>query len=636
MKKWLLIMAFAVTAALVAALVVWQPWSPAPSSATAVEQAKAIGAGWSATATFPGEPGLRARVEGVEQSDKQTDALPAATSLIAVADYSVEGGPFPASGAQVSFTLDESLAAGRVPVIAHWNEAGELWEPVATTLSEDRRTASATVSHFSEYGFFDYLFNALGQVTGNAATSGVVCDQPIPDWADPQFFDDINSPVLWCGGRDSKNTEILVAKVKMNRDTAAKVTLAIDPAWAYSDLWQASPTDLATMADAANLPATLFGQREYLIQPLGEMNFGFDRSALEALYYGGSTRPLIQVQSGWFYTAATVMWDLTGSVVTGDNPITAVSSAMSMMECGQALLTATSSDGAVDAFGKALACLSTQQSKDSLHRGVRTVLSDRYPQLTNGWITIYSKKILSKFGLIGLGLTTASLTLKVLSAGGDASLPDNVRQFMFEPSLKSIKARGQQQNTYAGTQMGTNYTFKYPKGWRVVVDSSSAGHVDMSVVDANGTNMAELRMLEIWDLTTGVKPRPVAKISDLPSDGTMSAMKGAGSSGAVKFVVRTVTMDLTSHPDEAALYWDGKKVAVAVSAGGWKTPDTELLPVFLTGVAGIKATQTFSNQGATAVLFSTVRYFDSLQQAEAWTASDEHRKVVGMISSFTG
>lgn len=155
------------------------------------------------------------------------------------------------------------MADEAIPVIAHWNEGTETWEPVETALSEDRRTATALVPHFSKYGFFDYLFDAIGQVTGNAATSGVTCDQPMPDWADPQYFDDINSPVLWCGGKDANNGDLLAAKLKMNRDTAAKVSVAIDPVWSWSDLWQTSPTDLATMAAAAELPNNPFSPRQY-------------------------------------------------------------------------------------------------------------------------------------------------------------------------------------------------------------------------------------------------------------------------------------------------------------------------------------------------------------------------------------
>lgn len=638
-KKWLVILALVVAAAVTAGVLVWQPWTTATSVAEDNSQQSATGEGWSATASFPADTGVEARVEKTDPDDKQSAALPAATTLRALADFSVEGGrQFPASGAQVSFTTDEPLSAEATPVIVHWNEGSETWEPVETSLSEDRRTTTAKVSHFSKYGRIDYLFNAIGQLTGNAATSGVTCDQPMPDWADPQYFDDINSPVLWCGGKDSNNADLLVAKLKMNRDTAAKVTLAIDPAWAWSDLWQTTPTDLATMAAAAELPNSPFSQRQYLVQPFGELHFGFGRSSLEGLYYGGANQPLVQVETGWFYTAAAIMWDQIGDMPLGDSPVAAASSTMALMDCGQALLTANSSSGAVDAFGKAMSCLGTQQSKDLLHRGVHTVLADRYPHLTGGWVTVHSKKILSKFGLIGLGMKTADFSLKIFSAAKDAILPDIVRQFKFEPSVKAIRERAPQKKTYAGTQLGTSYTFKYPSGWKVAEEKNFPYMVELGIYDGKGTEMAGLSVLTSWDANGANVLRKVAKSWEAPSAGIMSAAGtiNGGKTGASKFVVRTVIMDLTSYPEEASgLKWD-KPVVVAVSAGFWDAPATQLAPFNLTGVGAITATDTVNGQPYAPVVFAAQRYFDTVQEAEAWTSTEEHRNVVDMIASFNG
>lgn len=640
MKKWLGILALVVAAALTAGVIVWQPWAaPAPSAAGDISPGTATGQGWSATASFPNDPDLRARVEQADPEASQNVATPAATTLRAVADFGVDaGGKFPTSGAEISFTLDEPLTAEAIPVIAHWNEESETWDPVETTLSEDRRTATASVSHFSEYGFFDYLFNAIGQVTGNAATSGVTCEQPLPDWADPQYFDDINSPVMWCGGKDANNADLLVAKVKMNRGTAAKVTVAIDHAWAWSDLWKTSPTDLATMAASAGLPGSLFSKRDYLVQPFGEMHFGFSRAALESLYYGGSNQPLIQVETGWLFTAAAIMWDQIGVMSGGDSPIAAASSMLAMMSCGHALLTASSASGAVDAFGKAMTCLGTQQSKDLLHRGVYTVLADRYPHLTSGWVTVHSKKILAKFGLIGLGLNTAGFSLKIFSAAGDSTLPDNVRQFRFEPSVKAIRERAPRTKTYAGTQLGTKYTFKYPAGWRVSEEATFPYMAELSIYDAKGTEMAGLSVLTSWDATGAAQVRKVAKAWETPGVGKMSAagvIRG-GKPGASEFLVRTVIMDLSPYPGESSgLRWD-KPVAVAVSAGVWQTQAMELAPFLLTGVGGINASNTVNGQPYAPVVFATQRYFDTVQQAEAWTSTEEYRSIVEMIASFNG
>ncbi|KRF03247.1 hypothetical protein ASH00_15795 [Arthrobacter sp. Soil782] len=639
MKKWLLVLALLTSAALVAGLAVWAPWSsPQETAIGTATKDLATGEGWSAAASFPDNPDLTAHVEPAGPDNEQTAVFPVDTTLRALADYSVEGADFPAGGAEISFTLDEPLAEDRGAAIAHWNETSKRWDPVEAVLSEDRRTVTAEVTHFSQYGFFDYLFNAIGQVTGNAASSGVTCDQPIPSWADPQYFDDINSPVLWCGGKDANNADLLVAKLKMNRDTAAKVTIAIDPDWAWSDLWQGSPTDLATMAASAELSSNPFGKREYLIQPFGELHFGFSRSALEDLYYGGDNPPLIQVETGWFYSAAGLMWSQLGGMADGDSPIAAISSTMAMLDCGQALLTANSSSNAVEGFRGTLACLGTQQSKDLVHRGVRTVLADRYPHLTDGWITVHSRKILSKFAILGAGVQTVSLSTKAFSAIGDATLPDSVRQFQFSPSLDAIRARAPQKKTYDGTQMGTNYSFSYPKDWSVVELSENEFLPGLTVSDSSGNKVATLSIFSVWGATAVQGQfRPVALTTHQPGTGSMSAGRPGGS-GASSFHVRTVTMDLTDYPADVATYGWPQPVAVAVSADMRTTEETatELPPYLLAGIGVINAIANPNGQPSAVVQFGTTRHFATLQEAEAWTSTDEYQRVVDMIASFDG
>lgn len=616
MKKWLVILAFVVAAALTAGVIVWQPWAqPAPLVAEDSSPGKAAGQGWSASASFPDEPRLRARVERADPKDNQTAALPAATNLRALADFSVEaGGQFPASGAQISFTLDVPLAAEAVPVVAHWNEDSETWDPVETTLSEDRRTATASVSHFSEYGFFDYLFNAIGQVTGNAATSGVRCEQPIPDWADPQYFDDINAPVLWCGGKDANNTDLLVAKVKLNRDTAAKVTVAIDHAWAWSDLWKTSPTDLATMADAAGLPNSPFSKRDFLIQPFGEIHFGFSRAALEALYYGKSNLPLIQVETGWFFTAAAIMWDQIGGLSGGDSPIAAASSTLAMMDCGQALLTASSASGAVDAFVKAMTCLGTQQSKDLLHRGVRTVLSDRYPHLTSGWVTVHSKKILSKFGLIGLGLNTAGFSLKIFSAAGDSTLPDNVRQFRFEPSLKAIRERAPQLKTYTDPVMGIS--FQYPSEWTASEPVQSIGTEGASVFDPTGRPFAYAVLGNSFDMSPCPPVNPYELLDSAPV--TIPGMATTQAPTSVKTEV--------VNWGSAANSLDGKPVQLYIQV--YSNPGHPAGTTKVCNAVGV-----IEHNGKYGI-FSAQRGFDTVQEARAYLNNKEYAQIKAMLASL--
>lgn len=235
-------------------------------------------------------------------------------------------------------------------------------------------------------------------------------------------------------------------------------------------------------------------------------------------------------------------------------------------------------------------------------------------------------------------MNTAGFSLKIFSAAGDSTLPDHVKQFRFEPSIKGIRERAPQKKTYAGTQLGTNYTFKYPTDWRVSEEATFPYMAELSIYDAKGTEMAGLSVLTSWDATGAAQMRKVAKTWETPGVGKMTAagiIRG-GKPGASEFLVRTVIMDLSPYPGESSRFrWD-KPVAVAVSAGVWQAPATELAPFLLTGVGGINATKTVNGQPYAPVVFGTQRYFDTVQQAEAWTSTEEYRSVVDMIASFNG
>lgn len=80
-------------------------------------------------------------------------------------------------------------------------------------------------------------------------------------------------------------------------------------------------------------------------------------------------------------------------------------------------------------------------------------------------------------------MKSAGFKLKAFSAVGDSTLPDNVRQFSFEPSLKAVKDREQQKNTSSAEQafpesvLDITYRFTHPSSWSV---SGSNGQLPIS------------------------------------------------------------------------------------------------------------------------------------------------------------
>lgn len=95
-------------------------------------------------------------------------------------------------------------------------------------------------------------------------------------------------------------------------------------------------------------------------------------------------------------------------------------------------------------------------------------------------------------------MKTADFTLKAFSAVGESTLPDNVRQFSFEPSLKAVKDRAQQKNTSSAEQtfsesvLDITYRFTHPSSWSV---SGSNGQLPIS--NAAGQAIANFDVLQV-------------------------------------------------------------------------------------------------------------------------------------------
>lgn len=95
-------------------------------------------------------------------------------------------------------------------------------------------------------------------------------------------------------------------------------------------------------------------------------------------------------------------------------------------------------------------------------------------------------------------MKSAGFKLKAFSAVGDSTLPDNVRQFSFEPSLKAVKDREQQKNTSSAEQafpesvLDITYSFTHPSSWSV---SGSNGQLPIS--NAAGQAIANFDVLQV-------------------------------------------------------------------------------------------------------------------------------------------
>jgi hypothetical protein len=174
------------------------------------------------------------------------------------------------------------------------------------------------------------------------------------------------------------------------------------------------------------------------------------------------------------------------------------------------------------------------------------------------------------------------------------------------------------------------YTFDHPSDW-TVQDSApegAPGSGAVSVLGSDGTNLASLTILVAWGAECPCVERPAVHLGDVP--GVVELSK----SGA--FVVRSMAVDLTEFPeDRAENQWpDNVQVVTSLSMNAGPPP-AALVPRLMYGL-GLVETGVEASNGATyrTVLFIASRDFGTLEEARAYAASDEHRKIQAMIASF--
>ncbi|MEV7649146.1 hypothetical protein [Arthrobacter sp. NPDC089319] len=254
--------------------------------------------------SFPGHPELQAEIEPKRVTEETSLEGIESLEVSGIVDLTLSAGTFPATGATISFTRNTPIPGKGKSFIAHFDEESGLWDPIATSVSADRRTLTATIEHFSKYSIIDAvgdvwasllnwdgeaqskLFNGIGQLLGTHATQPQ-CEGDVPEWAAPTFMDHLNNPVLWCSGSASDNPDVLVIKAALNRNYAGFFRSAVIPEYSIDSEeiqsgtwinWQEFIHDEAAIAALlrSNDPA-FSGWAPYPVSPLVTREFHFTK-----------------------------------------------------------------------------------------------------------------------------------------------------------------------------------------------------------------------------------------------------------------------------------------------------------------------------------------------------------------------
>lgn len=184
--------------------------------------------------------------------------------------------------------------------------------------------------------------------------------------------------------------------------------------------------------------------------------------------------------------------------------------------------------------------------------------------------------------------------------------------------------------TFSGTWEDVQYSFDHPSDWTVedTTPDSPQGSGSVWVRGPDGAPRASLTILIAWGAECPCVERPAVHLGDVAGKTPLSK------SGP--FVVRSMAMDLTGFPqDRAENAWpDNVQVVTSLSSNTAPAPPA-MVPRLMYGL-GLVETGVVAVNGIThrTILFISGQDFGTLQEAQAYAGSDEHRKVQEMIASF--
>lgn len=394
---------------------------------------------------FPGRDDLQATTEPVEQPTEMTEVLPAGATLHDAVDITLVNGEFPDTGATVSFNIDEELPEGASPLVVHWNEGTAEWEPLASELSEDGKTLSADVEHFSTYSWIDIGFNTINDLTGNFADPPE-CPLIEPLWSDVEYVDHLNNPLLWCAGTDEDNGDILEVRVVGNRATATFLDTAVEPEWVKDDFDSSTSPDAWGKLWMGLDPVNASMTNRYLLTPGGELQFRFAKDKLfEFRKNSESSSVLIQGATSPSTILGGILYDtlVDGAESVGKKGTTKEEKALGYAAIGIVL---SECKYKIDAA-----------EEEPTHTAVSTALLEcweaRADDITEKIVDLYvgmenigldeaearSKVLRKKLGFIAIAYGIAKNELVWASVVGDANLPASALQLHFIPSAQGVR-----------------------------------------------------------------------------------------------------------------------------------------------------------------------------------------------------
>ena len=168
---------------------------------------------------------------------------------------------------------------------------------------------------------------------------------------------------------------------------------------------------------------------------------------------------------------------------------------------------------------------------------------------------------------------------------------------------------------------GVHLIFEYPATWSVT-GPPAQGRVN----NAAGIEVATFDVVATWDANGPLPARPAVMFPATPG---ASPLSGTG-----EFIVRNAALDLSGYKEDLSLVRWPKPVRLVISSDETAGQNaTTLVPCAMNGVVAVKQ-DTPSGRLERFIVFQSSKYFDTMEQARAYTQTEEYRQIQAMIASL--
>jgi hypothetical protein len=376
-------------------------------------QAHLTTANWSIDVSGAGNSAVDAQLAVAPAVLTDEQANPTALSGAVLAsdpvDVALTGATLDA-GATVSRTLTEPIANGASAALAYYDNTYAAWRTVPSTLSADRRTVTAAVTHFTRFDIVTWVMDSVYHLTGKLLSKRVdppSCTSSQPAWVSSTIFmDDQNAPLLWCVGEDPQHPDGLIVKVRANRDYGFALRTHAVPESVYSSFGHdANLNDLITAGvkpGALDLPAAVLGflDKTIFVPPGTELDLGYSEAEIRKMAKDDST--LIEVSPDARWTLASLIHTAITKAYPAGSNIAYMFTMLDILSCEQNIFNA---NDLVSRLVEIQSCLSSQDPKAMGDRAIELV-SRAQPSMTS-----------TELSIVGVAVRKSMMMLNALMTG---------------------------------------------------------------------------------------------------------------------------------------------------------------------------------------------------------------------------